>query len=343
MSRSASEQEENILSDHDEYEEDENDLYNDAPREIIDSIPATKITEAKPIISKDCFLNDAFIDSSPVRMTSRANKVILAVLEKVSSSSLKYQLDASVVKNLYEKNLRQATRSTFIFALGRQMDAYDFKIDDATSITTCSAYYLSIVNDGRFLRKNFSRGNNLFTSTFFLAMYEKIYFQSRITLQETNTYTMSLLTVGIMHLLNKLCDKLKEREIQEREVNGRQTAAVSSNPALTPTSPPNEDANEEVETHQTSVSYSFNASNKSPWPTVYNDLLNIKDEITFVHEDLNFNRKINWPVEIASFIIFYFNSLQTTRDLLTETMLPNLFRKSKNQGVEYDRYKQTQS
>ncbi|CAO3627286.1 unnamed protein product [Mucor fragilis] len=115
-------------------------------------------------------------------------------------------------------NFFALTSLSFIHDNKTQVVAYDFNLD-STRKPKDAAFFSEIALNGRFLKEGFESEGRPFTSRFFCTMYQKVFFSGRLTVEETCPVSMTLLTVGLLHLL---CKKSTYFEpVDKNEINAK--------------------------------------------------------------------------------------------------------------------------
>ncbi|SAL96837.1 hypothetical protein [Absidia glauca] len=135
-----------------------------------------------------------------------ARSRILQIKGLVETESLRFRVHLDLIKTYIKEMSIQ--RSIYIASVKAQLQAYAFdeQPDELPPYTSTSELFQHIRQKGRFLHKDFDDTNGIFTSTFFVTMYEQVYMNKlsphpKLPLKDTCSSSMCLLLAAIHHCI----------------------------------------------------------------------------------------------------------------------------------------------
>ncbi|KAG1456467.1 hypothetical protein G6F56_006823 [Rhizopus delemar] len=206
----------------------------------------------------------------PAAMQVRADAIILPYIRDAQESShQRFTVSEMMVK--------ERQHSTFVEAVRFHVVKYSFHADlgnegNPKQDLLSEPRHVLLAGDGCFLKDGFSSDSKIFTSKFFMTVYEAVFLASRITMEDTCRESMTLLLVAMLHVM------LKEVSVV---VDGEE--AVKENRDFS----------------------NFAATSQNSWCLIYSLYMdNVEDEedAGLIFDDINQDEAFDWEEEVENFI-----------------------------------------
>ncbi|CAO3599427.1 unnamed protein product [Absidia cylindrospora] len=177
------------------------------PPQVIHELSVSHLTRLEKLARLDAFTNDAFPSQQNGRNLARTR---IKQVHNVSETDE----HVDVHRVLLDKyvGLMGEYRCRMLRAVKQKLAGYDFDAISDTLPSDCidqNGIFKHINDLGRFLKKDFDEKNSLFTSEFFLDVYQHVFLnglahEPRLRIEDTCAPSMCLLLVAIKHVLSAL-------------------------------------------------------------------------------------------------------------------------------------------